>query len=402
MIGKSTFLQKHAEDNNNCKTPAVVVKIADTEWKKTVDVDITDVEVSSDVWGTAGICNIEFTMFNATEALKDSEVKMPDEFSSIKIGVKFEVSLGYVKKSALGVSENKVEVVFKGYISKIDYCIEKNTIAVRVQAMDGLMWIMANRKTELKKDKKKYSAVITEMLGKYSSLLSDKSVDIKGEMEYETPIYQSDQSDFDFIKEVCEKFGCLFFISNGKCFISKIADINNESKITLDYDGNHIYSMSTSIDIFGIPKKIEVIGTDPKDYTKQIKSETAKVSSAVGSKGKEANEISSNITANNIITVIDEDVASADEAKVLAEAILNLKVVKSLVTKIKMIGYPKVVLGQKVTLKKFGDPIDNDYIVAGIKHEISKESESGPYEYCTTVTLNSDKIEAQKKSQNKI
>ncbi len=395
-----TFLQEHADKNFQFEWPTLEIKIADKEWTSE-NIQVTYVKVSSDVWSKAGVCNIELTLFDANEILKESKIEMPDEFSGIKIGVKFELSLGYWTKNpseltALNQKSSKnVSTVFKGYISNFKRSAKSDSIVFEIEAMDGLMWLMANKKTELKKDKKKYSAIIIEMLGKYSGVLPEKSVEIKGEIEYETPIYQTNQSDFDFIKEVCEKFGCLFFISNGKCFVSKIADLNNGSKITIDYDGQLEQYIETNADILGIPKKVEVIGTDPKDYTKQIKSEVTKVSSTVGSKGKETNTMSNSITNNNVITVVDNDVASVDEAKALAEAILNLKAFKSLVTKLKMHGYQDVVLGQKVTLKKFGPPTDNDYLVTGIEHEISKESESDPYIYYTTITLNSDKIEAQ-------
>ena len=256
------------------------------------------------------------------------------------------------------------------------------------------MWLMSNLKSELKKDKKKFSAALNELLNKYSSKFK-KSVTIKGEVSLGSEIYQDNESDFEFIKRICEKIGCLIFVSNGKCFISPPSSINNGSKINIEYDSDNINYIKTSVDVLGIPKKVTVVGIDQKDYNKQIKSQLQKSNSPVG-KGKDINTLSNNITDNNEFIIIDNTVNSVNEAKTYADAIFELRSLKALETVIESKGYPEFLLGQKATLKKFGDPTDNNYIITEIEHKFTHD-EDGGQKYTTRIVLNSDKATLQKK-----
>lgn len=393
MINDSIF-EKYTNKHSAGLYPVAAMKLGNKEWDSDNGVVITNIEINTNVWGEAGSCIVEVKLNDALDNLLKKEIKSPKEFSKIKPGIDFEVYLGYLKESDDKIKTKQLTQVFKGYISKFEKIIQNGSMSVVIYGMDGLMWLMSNLKTELKKNKTKFSAVMNELLGKYSSKLK-KSVSIKGEVACGSDIYQDNESDFDFLKRICEKIGCLIFVSNGKCFVSPPSGINNGKQLTVQYDKTHIYYVKTAVDVLGIPKKVTVVGIDSKDYNKQVKSQIQKVSGALG-KGKELNALSSNITANNEIIIIDNTVASANEAKSYAESILELKELKAVETEIKCIGYPEFLLGQKITLKKFGDPTDNNYIITELEHRFEQDSEGVP-QYETRMILNANKVNLQKK-----
>ena len=63
---------------------------------------------------------------------------------------------------------------------------------------------------------------------------------------------------------------------------------------------------------------------------------------------------------------------------------------------LEVIGYPLVELGMGVKLDDFGAPIDNDYIVSGIKHYCICENETLPV-YKTRIFLKTNRMNPREK-----
>ena len=163
--------------------PKAKIKIKGKEWKSDMFA-ILRVEVSSSVEGEASTCYIE--MSSVDVELKRKKINLNADFSGVKIGSEIEVMLGYLVGESL-----KSETVFKGFISAFDVEIKNNrTFGVSIQSMDAKMWMMSNKKTELKKGKNKYSMVVQDICNDYLSKLNGKLVDIKNEVEFEKDIYQ--------------------------------------------------------------------------------------------------------------------------------------------------------------------------------------------------------------------
>ena len=378
-------LSDYTKDLSASIEPRTELKINSKEWKPEL-FNVTRVEVSSSICGEASTCFVEMTSMDIE--LKRSKIKLNADFSDVKIGAKFEALLGYKVED-----EIKCESVFKGYISAMDVEIKNNrTFKVSIQGMDAKMWMMSNRKTELKKGQNKYSMVVRDVCNDYLSKLSGRTIEIKNEVKFEKNIYQRNESDFEFLSRIARLTGCLFFINLGKLnFISPTVNKSPKLKITPE---DFVFNAKVSASVWGIPKSVEVVGTDPKDY-EQVISAKASNSDGIGD-GKDAASLTSNISDVNTIKIVDNTITSVNEANFLAEGIYNLRELNLMEAVLEVIGYPLVELGMGVKLDDFGAPIDNDYIVSGIKHYCICENETLPV-YKTRIFLKTNRMNPREK-----
>ncbi len=379
------FLEDYMDDNESCFYPTASIKIKNKNWSSN-DIFITHVYVFSSVKGEASTC--EATLILPSVDYDGKKIKLNSDFSQVKLGVELEISLGYI------VGEKpKVETAFKGYISSFEIEVDNKERAIlNIQGMDAKMWMMASRKTELKKDIKKYSVVVNNVCNDYSSKLEGKEVDIDGEVKFEAPIYQRNESDFEFLKRISILTGCLFFIDQGKIYFVSPSSLNSP-KLKIK-PGNAILNIKMCASVWGIPKVVKVVGVDQKDKNMLIEAKATN-SNSIGD-GKSATSLTSNISDANTITIIDNTITSVSEAKFLAEAIYNRRELNLMEVNLEIIGYPEVELGSKVTLDNFGDPIDNDYIISGIEHRcILDNASSSGSRYTTVLTLSTNRFSPQ-------
>ena len=376
------------DDHRNCLYPTAEVKIKNKKWSSD-DIYITNVDILSSVNGEASTCEVTLALLSAE--YKDKKLKLHSDFSQVKVGVELEVSLGYLVDE-----KSETEKVFRGYISAFEIELDdKGRATLNIQGMDAKMWMMASRKTELKKDIKKYSVVVNNVCGKYSGKLKGKEVDINGEVEFESPIYQRNESDFDFLNRISVLTGSLFFISLGKLYFVSPSSLNS-SKLKIK-SMEAILNLRMCASVWGIPKVVKVVGVDQKDRNTLIEAQATN-SDGIGD-GKSATSLTSNISETNTITIIDNTITSVNEAKFLAEAIYNRRELNLAEVKMETVGCPEVELGSKVVLDNFGDPIDNDYIISGIEHHcVLDRATPGGSKYTSIITLSTNRFNPQEAS----
>ena len=335
-------LKNYWKNNAQCVGPRATVYINGKQWKSD-GILITRVEVSSSIAGEASTCLVEVG-WPAVEMTK-GKIKLESDFAEAKVGAKLEVKLGYCVDEEL-----KLESVFKGFVSAFDLELRnEGKVFLTVQGMDAKMWMMVNRKTELKKDKRKYSMVVQEICGDYSSKLEGQVVDIKGEVEFKRDIYQRNESDYEFLTRISKLTGAVFFINLGKLyFISPSKNKSPKFKIT---PGPEIYNLKLSTSVWGIPKSVEVVSIDSQDFENTISAQ-ATSSDNIGD-GKSASSLTNNISKENKIMIIDNTVSSVNEASFLAEAVYNRRELNFVEVTLETVGYPKTRLGKGVSLDKF-------------------------------------------------
>ena len=364
--------------------PNAAIKIGGSIWKSD-KFEISYINVSSSVGPEANTCSVEFTQPHGKITWDNEKIKADGDISKIKAGEKIEVLLGYDEPGSLEIS------VFIGYISAFDieYDNEQNA-KVTIQGMDGKMWMMINKKTELKKDKKKYSDIISDLFNDYSSKFEGKKITISSEASFEKEIYQRNESDFEFLSRIADLTGSLFFVDRmGKFhFISPSTLKSNKLKIEPSGGVEHLKS---SVSIWGIPKSVEVASIDQKDYQKLVTGK-ATTSEKLG-KGDEATKLTKNIGATNVIRIVDNTIKSAEEAKFVAESLYNQRNLGLAEVTIKIAGYPEADLATGVKIDGFDDPVDNEYIIVGIEQEYS----FNPRKYSTTLKLKANRVTPKKK-----
>lgn len=365
--------------------PNAAIKIGGIPWTSD-KFEISYVNVSSSVGPEASTCSIELIQPHEKITWDNEKIKANDDISKIKAGEQLEVMLGYDEPDSLKIS------VFIGYISAFDveYDNEQN-IRIIIQGMDAKMWMMINKKTELKKNKeKKYSAIVSDLFRVYSSKFKGEKITISSEASFKKEIYQRNESDFEFLSRVADLTGSLFFVDRMGKFHFISPTVKKSNKLTIKPSGG-VEHLKSSVSIWGIPKSVEVASINQKDYQALVTGK-ATVSDKLGD-GDEATKLTTNISTNNIIRIVDNTVKSVKEAEFLAKSLYNQRNLGLAETTVKIAGYPEADLATGVKIDGFDDPVDNKYIIVGIEHEYS----FNPRKYTTTLKLKANRVTPKKK-----
>lgn len=364
------------QNYSGCASPIAEIKINGVSWKSS-DSIISKIDVSTSVFGEAGTCMVEISC--PFSCLSKGKIKLNSDFYKVKVGAKFDVYLGY------NVSESvKSKKVFSGFIASFD--IEYSNVAtiITVQGMDAKMWMMTNCRTEFNKNVKKYSQVASNVYKSYASKLSGKTINVKREPNFESMIYQNNESDFQFVLRAANIVGAWFYIESGKMYF--VDPLHGKSiKMSLSPPSSGIISLRFTADIWGMPKSVKVIGKDKKNY-KKFTTGNVTTSEAIG-KGKSPSKLTSNISSLNVINIVDSSITSANEAKFLAQAEMNRREINFVSANLITLGNPDLKLGDGVQIKNMGSPVDNNYVVLEINHSFD------PKEFITSFKLGTNRMQ---------
>lgn len=361
---------------SGCTNPAAEIKINGVSWKS-ADTVITKVDVNTSVFGEAGTCLVEISC--PFSCLSKGKIKLNPDFNKIKVGAKFEVSLGYNISGKI-----KGKKVFSGFIASFDIDVTRTATIVTVQGMDAKMWMMTNCKTEFNKKVKKYSQVAANVYKSYSSKLSGKTINVKKEPSFESLIYQNNESDFQFVLRAANIVGAWFYIQSGKMYFVDPSH-GKSVKVIFSPPSNGIISLRFTADIWGMPKSVKVIGKDNKNY-KKFTTGSVTTSEAIG-KGKSPSKLTKNISSANVINIVDSSIVSANEAKFLAQAEMNKREINFVSANLITLGNPDLKLGDGVQIKNMGSPVDNNYVVLEINHSFD------PKEFTTSFKLGTNRMQ---------
>ncbi len=348
---------KHITDSDRFRFPTAEVRI-DGKKLKTKQAFISNVYVEMSTGREASTCEVSLALPQVD--FKKNKMELPADFAQVKLGVEIEIDLGY------NVDEKpKVKTVFIGYISSFTTEVnEEQYVYLTIQGMDAKMWMMSSRRSELKKEKKKCSDVVADMHKKYSGKFKSKMISISKETEFKSPIYQRNESDFEFTCRLADITGALFFVHVGKMYFVS-AQAYKAVKLNIS-PGLGVHNIKLDWSIWNIPDTVQVVSIDKNDFTKIIESKITS-SGNIGD-GKAATALTNNIDKSNTITMIDNTVQSVSEASFLAEAKYAERELNLVKGKMSLAGHPTIDPGTGIKLKGFGDPLDNSYIVQGVKH----------------------------------
>lgn len=373
MSDWSKIYQKYA----GCTKPVGDIKINNSSWDSK-ELYVTNISVDTSIMGEAGTCCVQIDFYG------NEKISLNSDFEKIKVGADIEVSLGYI----VGKSP-KLKKVFVGYISSYETEFFDNHTLVTIHGMDTKMWLMSNRKTEQMKNSKNYSNAVSEIYKKNASKFSGKMINVEGEPNFKSPIYQRNESDYEFILRAARTVGALFFIHLGKLYFISPSCLKSPVLI-FNFPTMGVMSMRYSVSIWGMPKSVEVIGWNPKDYKTSVTSSVA-TPQAIGN-GKIASNLTKNISSTNVLKIVDNSVESVNEAKFIAQAKVNMRNLELSEVNIETMGNPEIGLACGVKIDNVGTSFDNNYIVAGIEHKLSGKK------YTTKLRLVSNMITPEKKS----
>lgn len=375
--------------------------INEKEWSSEL-IGIDSIEVISSVGCEAGTCCVVLRFIDMPIASDDGyEFKLPDDFAEIKVGAEFTVLLGYKFDGDSKVDETQV---FSGFVSSFDLEVTNRRQAIMtIQGMDAKMWMMTNRRTQLFRGDHKYSAIVQKVCKSYSKKIGLKNISIKNEASFKTDLYQQNESDYEFLCRIAGMTGSMFFISANPTKLNFVNFLSlNDSKMFVLKPDDMVINIKLSANIWGIPRKVEFVSIDTKNYRKVI---TGESSDMAGSKGigasvgaKKFFQLTSNLDEDiNKIKIIDNTLKTVNETKFCAQALYNQREMSLVELKAKVRGYPKVELGKIVSVNDFGNPLDGTYVVSGIRHYCDFQR----HDYITEIKMKGNRFGPQKSNTTK-
>lgn len=349
-----------AKTYGDFSNPLIQIKVNGTEIdKETLLIRKAVCEITSGY--EASYCFIEIEPMN-NEYKEDKGLTINEKIDVFKLGLKIEVLLGYSEVSIL-------KPVFTGYITQIELTYDgRDRLVYQIESMDFKTFMMNSKRSETKKDVKKYSDAVTAVLDKYSSL--NDGVDVEATKEELTvPLEQFNESDYEFVVKIAKKLNYLFFVVNGKVTFKSQASLK-ENCLTVS-PGPYLMNFKRTISLNDQIKKVKVVNNDEKDPTKPIEG-TADSITAVGKGEKSASEISSVIGENMEKIIVDHEATSVALANARAKAELEASSMKFASGEFELVGVPEAVPGKFITIELMAETLNNDYFITQVTHEFTQ------------------------------
>ncbi|GAA0377054.1 phage late control D family protein [Bacillus horti] len=325
---------------------------------------LSNVKVSTSIQATAD--TFSFTVSNAFDFGKR-------EFDSSWINKYFsptksvEIKMGYV---------DRFETVMEGIITKISYEYPKNGHpSIHVTGMDLSFLMMRGKKIKSWSDKS-YSEIVTEIGGDYSLKL-----DVDSCPKTNSHHVQNFKDNFNFIKGLAKEVNYDFSIV-GRTLYFKKPLTQAASVIELEW-GKHLHSFSATHDISQQVSKVHVYGTNHK--SKEVYSGEAAQINKLGSNAKTGADLMRSF-GTNADDYNKEELQSAEEAKLRAEAILNETAMNLVQGNGECIGLPEIQAGRYLKLAKLGRHLSQPYHILTVTHSIGKTG------YTTSFTFRGNAI----------
>lgn len=279
-----------------------------------------------------------------------------------KLGNKVNVYLGYV-------TDDAAELVFSGYVTSIDFeYTGREDVSYTIEAMDLKIFMMSNYRSKRKKDMKKYSDVVTDILKDYRSLYTSQKIDATNDIT--SPIEQYNQSDYDFIVSLARKVDYMFFVCKGVVNFIDYTKLN-DSIIGISPNA-YLYSLEREVSISKQLKAVTVRTNDENDPDTPIEGKAVSVTT-VGKGSQSGSDVIKLISDEMEKTIIDNSVKSEAEAKARAQAELNRSAMDFVSGECELIGIPALEPGKFITIQDIDKSIDGDYLITGIKHVFDDE-----------------------------
>lgn len=338
---------------------------------------ISSLEFDASTNGEASICIIRWV----SECYKNNELFLNENFDSAQIGAKFEVSAGSYN------SEKNFAKIFSGFIFSSSIDIQKGVSYLEISGMDAKMWMMANKFTQFKSSEQTYSKIIKDVQSKYSSKFSGAYINISGEPASIRPgLHQYNESDFDYLKRIADIIGSFFYILDGKFMFTPI-EANKSEEIIIEpickiTDENLLKKVTFVSNIIGIPKSVSANFTKDEDYKNNISSDINSLKK-IGT-GNTADELTSNISDNNIIKIFDNSINSPDSAKFISNAEYSKRAINLAKCEVVSSFLPNAKIGAPAQMLGFGNIIDNNYIITSLNHKYDGKN------FVTSLELSSD------------
>lgn len=351
-----------AKKYNSFQKPAFYIKIDDKDVPEK-KLQYMELEITSTSGYEASVCSLRVHATDGKFDDKKNEVIISDALTkTFELGKKLDVFLGYDKK-------DNCKQVFSGFITSInlEYTGE-SYVRYIVEAMDAKFLLMNNLRSEAKKDMKKYSEVVNDVLSGYSSYLG--KLTIKETSELGSPIEQYNQSDYDFIVGIAKKLNFMFYLYNSNVFFVPYA-YEKEPDLSLT-PGRYLLRFTREITLDNQIKSVTVRSNNEQNPEEVFEATANNITVAVGNGKSAGGDISKIIGDKMQKTIIDPSVKSTQEAQERAQAELDKVSLKFSTGEFETVGIPDIEPGKFIYFDKMNSLVKGKYFITEVKHLYDK------------------------------
>lgn len=347
MDKKGYKISELAKKYKDFAVPTKVVKIKGKSLSS-AGIVVSNLNVELSVKESSSSCT--FDILNAYD-LKNRSFNTDWLDKYFVLGNIVDIELGYIETSP----------VYKGYISMVSADFSESDFPkLSIECMDVKGLMMQDIKSE-KKVYDTYGDAIKKIFNEYKSLAKKVVVDTTPKLEH--PIEQNRQSDYDFVLDLSKKLNYEFFALGETVYFREPRKITKPI-VTFEW-GQYITSFSRDIGLHCQVAEVVVRGYDTKNH-KVVEGKADKVKKA--GKGKKEADGVTKLLKGAKVTIVDESITTAEEAKKRAEAELDRRSMNFVKGKGTSIGIPEIIPGRYLQLKNFDKTIDNDYYITNVKH----------------------------------
>ncbi len=360
-----------AYNSYNIGMPCATIKIGtETEWENKDDLTIESVEISSSIENESSTCKITLERLQVDYSEK-GVLTAGNETDVVKQGEKITVKLGYYNSSGT----RKVSEAFVGFIASVQLEYAGEGVCVVLECLDAKMWMMAGRKSDLKKGEK-YSDIIKSVITtSYSSQVGTVTVKISQEPTLSRPIYQNDESDYQFLCRLAEETGCLFFMDLGEVNFISVGNCGGSDSLKL-LPCQYLRSISWTSDVLGMSKQVKASGVNITNQETEVESKGITSNTSNIGSGSVPSKITKNVGSSTAKVKQLLNITTAAHASFAAQAAFTRQSINFIKCVATIYGYAELSLGMKVEVTNYGTNLNNKYILKGIEHKYKAKNSS--------------------------
>ncbi len=310
-------------------------------------VDWIDVELSTDA-------QADYAKVSITNGYVWSESSMKWAGSTIAVGKKLEIKLGYADKK---------ESVFEGLITGYTVDFPKNgSPSIVITALDRSFLMMKSAHSKVW-NKMKDSDVVRQIAGDYGL-----SADLDDTTVTKSTIEQAGVSDYHFIRSLALDNDRLFYVIGQKLFFKK-PKTSGSPFITLKY-GLNLRHFTLQVDGSGQTASVTVRGYDVQKM-EAVESKATSVT-VIGSGSQSGPSIAGKLSSKKS-EIVYTQAASQAEAKAFADAMLNRLSRELLKGDGTSVGIPELKPGELIKLEGLGEKLNQIMRVTKVVHRLDAE-----------------------------
>ncbi|MGO4543396.1 phage late control D family protein [Paenibacillus sp. 2TAB23] len=285
-----------------------------------------------------------------------SESRMQWVGSTITVGKKLQIKLGYADKKSL---------VFDGIITGYSVDFPSNgSPTVTVTAMDRSFLMMKSAHSKVW-NQMKDTDVVRQIAGNYGL-----SVDLDDTTVTKKTIEQIGVSDYHFIRSLAMDNDRQFYVVASKLYFKK-PKTSGSPLITLKY-GKNLVQFTLTVDASSQTSQVKVRGYDV-DKMQAIESVASSVT-VIGSNAKSGPSVASMLSSQKM-EVVYTQAASMDEAQSLAKAMLDRISRELVIGHGTSIGFPEMKPGELIKIEGLGsEKLDQQLRLTKVTHRLDATS----------------------------